>query len=93
MSLVTVRRASQAGYRGHPRRAVAPQPQAERFPEMPDSDVARLNDPDFFAERQRVRELLDGQPPGTVSEELTARYQALNDEFERRAQQAWSAAW
>lgn len=58
---------------------------------MEDEDITTLNDTDFFAERQRVRELIDNQPPQAVSTELTRRMQQLNDELDRRATQAWSA--
>lgn len=42
-----------------------------------------LNDPDFLAERKRVREEL---------QQLTERYQQLNEEFDRRAASAWAPA-
>lgn len=58
---------------------------------MEDEDITTLNDTDFFAERQRVRELIDNQPPQAVSTELTRRMQQLNDELDRRARKAWSA--
>jgi hypothetical protein len=58
---------------------------------MDDEDITTLDDTDFFAERQRVRELIEHQPPHAVSAELTRRMQQLNDELDRRARQAWSA--
>jgi hypothetical protein len=67
----------------------APEPQAgER---LMDDDITALDDTDFFAERQRVRELIEHQPPQAVSAELARRMQHLNDELDRRAKQAWSA--
>jgi hypothetical protein len=68
----------------------APEPQAgERL--MDDEDITTLDDTDFFAERQRVRGLIEHQPPQAVSAELTRRMQQLNDELDRRASKAWSA--
>ena len=58
---------------------------------MDDEDITTLDDPDFFAERQRVRELIEQQPPQAVSAELTRQMQRLNDELDRRARKAWSA--
>jgi hypothetical protein len=58
---------------------------------MDDEDITTLDDPDFFAERRRVRELIEHQPPQAVSAELTRRMQQLNDELDKRARQAWSA--
>ena len=48
-------------------------------------DYELMDDPEFLAERRRVRAELETQP----SAELTARYAALNDEFIRRAGAAW----
>lgn len=56
-------------------------------------DVTALNDPEFFEERKRVRELLEHQPAAKADPELTARMQRLNEEFDRRAGQAWAASW
>jgi hypothetical protein len=48
---------------------------------MTDSgDFASMSDPDFLAERTRVREEL---------QELTERFRMLNEEFDRRARAAW----
>lgn len=58
---------------------------------MDDEDITTLDDPDFFAERRRVRELIEHQPPQAVSAEQTRRMQQLNDELDRRARKAWSA--
>lgn len=47
---------------------------------MNDSNsIAAMNDPEFLAERRRVREEL---------QVLSERYQELNEEFDRRAQTA-----
>jgi hypothetical protein len=51
---------------------------------MDDSDdVRRLSDPDFLAERKRVRESIEA---------LRERLADLDDEFIRRASAAWTAA-
>jgi hypothetical protein len=56
---------------------------------MSDSDdFSKLDDPAFLAEWKRVRGELDREP----SPELTARYQQLNNEFDRRAGIAWASA-
>jgi hypothetical protein len=52
-----------------------------------DEDLRQLDDPEFLAERKRVREALEYQPEATA--ELSARYQELTDEFLRRARIAW----
>jgi hypothetical protein len=58
-----------------------------------DKDITQLDDTTFFEERRRIRELLEHEPTARADPELTARYQRLNDEFCRRAQEAWNAAW
>jgi hypothetical protein len=56
---------------------------------MSDSDdFSKLDDPAFLAERKRVREELEHEP----SPELTARYEQINNEFDRRARIAWAPA-
>jgi hypothetical protein len=57
-----------------------------------DEDFRVMNDPDFLAERRRVREELEHTPEHEVSPELTVRYAQLNDEFLRRASLAWAQA-
>ena len=57
---------------------------------MSDDELARMDDPDFLAERRRVREELERTPAATA--DLTARYAALDDEFIRRAGAAWAQA-
>jgi hypothetical protein len=57
---------------------------------MPDDELARMDDPEFLAERRRVREELEQTP--VASADLTARYAALDDEFIRRARAAWVRA-
>jgi hypothetical protein len=55
---------------------------------MSESDGFRqLDDPEFLAERKRVREALEHHPEAAA--ELTARYQRLDEEFLRRARIAW----
>ena len=44
---------------------------------------AEMNDPDFLAERKRVRESIEA---------LTEQYRLINIEFDRRAGTAWAAA-
>ena len=53
-------------------------------------DFAKMSDPEFLAVRARVREQLEHLPE--VSAELAARYQRLNDEFDRRASAAWGGS-
>jgi hypothetical protein len=49
---------------------------------MNDSDdFAAMSDPDFLAERRRVRETLEA---------LTERYRVINIEFDRRAGAEWA---
>jgi hypothetical protein len=51
---------------------------------MSDSDeFAVMSDPDFLAERKRVRETLEA---------LTERYRMINIEFDRRAGLKWASA-
>jgi hypothetical protein len=53
-------------------------------------DLAALADPEFLAERRRVREELDRTP--AWNDELAARVEALDEEFIRRARAAWANA-
>jgi hypothetical protein len=58
---------------------------------MSDSDdFTQLDDPAFLTERRRVRDELEHTPQHAVSPEMTARYQAMNEEFLRRARLAWT---
>jgi hypothetical protein len=51
---------------------------------MSDSDeFTAMSDPDFLAERKRVRETLEA---------LNERYRMINIEFDRRAAAKWAAA-
>jgi hypothetical protein len=51
---------------------------------MSDSDdFTAMSDPDFLAERKRVRETLEA---------LTERYRVINIEFDRRAGVTWTSA-
>jgi hypothetical protein len=54
-----------------------------------DEDFSQLDDPEFLAERSRVRAELEHMPENAGSPDLTDRYQKLNDEFLRRASAAW----
>ncbi len=44
-------------------------------------DFARMSDPDFLAERKRVRETIEA---------LQERYQRMTVEFDRRARAEWA---
>jgi len=56
------------------------------------TDFRQLADPDFLAERRRVREALEHAPEqSTGRARLAARYDALSAEFDRRASRAWAA--
>ena len=55
-------------------------------------DFSQLGDPEFLAERRRVREELEHTPDQAVSPGLTARFERLEDEFLRRARIAWAQA-
>lgn len=58
-----------------------------------DEDYSAMSDPDFLAERKRVREELeDAAEHGEVSPELAARCQRFEEEFLRRAAAAWAQA-
>lgn len=48
-----------------------------------DEDFRSMNDPDFLAERRRVRETIDA---------LQVRYEAINEEFDRRAAATWAGS-
>lgn len=55
-------------------------------------DVTRLDDPELFEERRRVREKIDALPrchPGRLP--LAQVYDALTQEFDRRARSAWQS--
>jgi hypothetical protein len=47
------------------------------------SELAVMSDPDFLAERKRVRETLEA---------LSERYRLINAEFDRRAGAKWTTA-
>jgi hypothetical protein len=54
-------------------------------------DFVNLDDPSFLAERARIRELLEDQlGNGTGHVELRQRYDAMTEEFCRRARIAWT---
>ena len=54
-------------------------------------DFTELDDLEFLAARWRVRDELDTTPPGEASPDLTARFQAMDEEFCRRARISWGA--
>lgn len=59
----------------------------------PQPDYAQLDDPEFFSERRRVRERLESLPAGHADRAALARlYDAMTDEFTRRAARAWRAS-
>ena len=73
---------------------VAAEPQEAATPgtEMTsDEDFRRMTDPDFLAERRRVREVLEHTPEHSVSPEMKERYLRLDEEFLRRARISWAA--
>jgi hypothetical protein len=47
------------------------------------NEFAAMSDPDFLAERKRVRETLEA---------LSERYRLINAEFDRRAGAKWTTA-
>lgn len=47
-----------------------------------DTDFSAMDDPDFLAERRRLRETIEA---------LQERYEEMNDEFDRRAAAKWKA--
>ena len=57
-----------------------------------DDDFSQLDDPAFLDERARVREQLEHSPQSAVGPELAVRYEAMNEEFLRRASAAWGGS-
>jgi hypothetical protein len=56
-----------------------------------DADFTRMDDPEFLAERGRIRELLECLPVEDADHgRLAARYTAMQEEFLRRASIACS---
>jgi hypothetical protein len=53
-------------------------------------DFTKMTDPEFLAERRRIREVLEHTPEQEVSAALADRFEKLNEEFLRRARIAWS---
>lgn len=51
-------------------------------------DFTKLDDPEFLAERRRVRDALDSTQDSGANPDLTARLEAMNEEFLRRARTA-----
>lgn len=54
-----------------------------------EDNLTTMNDPDFLAERRRVREALERAPEQEVRSALVDRFWELNEEFLRRARLAW----
>lgn len=54
------------------------------------NDLTKMTDPEFLAERRRVREELEHTPEQEVSAALTDLFEKLNEEFLRRARISWS---
>jgi hypothetical protein len=52
-------------------------------------DLTTMTDPDFLAERRRVREALEHTPEKETSIALADRYLRLDEEFLRRARISW----
>jgi len=52
-------------------------------------DFTKLDDPQFLAERRRVRDALDSTQDTAPRPDLTARLEALDEEFLRRARTSW----
>jgi hypothetical protein len=54
-----------------------------------EEDLTTMDDPDFLAERRRVREALEYMPEQEVRSALVDRFWKLNEEFLRRARISW----
>lgn len=56
-------------------------------------DFTTMSDPDFLAERRRVREQLERVPRQSADRvRLAALDAAMDEEFDRRARAAWTTA-
>ena len=65
-----------------------PQPKGE-----PADDFRALDDPAFLDERAHVRAALEHTPANAVERpQLQRLFEAMTDEFDRRARRAWSTA-
>jgi hypothetical protein len=68
-----------------------PPPRQAAQPSDEPADFTKPDDPAFFAERARVRGLLEYQPKDSIARgELERVYDAMTAEFLRRARLAWS---
>jgi hypothetical protein len=57
------------------------------------ADFTTMSDPDFLAERRRVREKVEQMPGQSVERaRLVTLRDAMDEEFDRRARAAWSTA-
>jgi hypothetical protein len=52
-------------------------------------DFTKMTDPEFLAERRRVREVLEHTPEQEVNAALAERFEKLDEEFIRRARISW----
>jgi hypothetical protein len=58
--------------------------------QQPQTDYTKLDDPAFFEERRHVREKLERLPEHHVDRaSLAELYDAMTDEFVKRAASAW----
>lgn len=58
-----------------------------------ETDYRKLDDPAFIAERARIRECLARTPTEAADHaKLTTLYEAMTEEFDRRARAAWTKA-
>jgi hypothetical protein len=56
-------------------------------------DFTTMSDPDFLAERKRIREQLEHTPGQSPDRgRLATLRAAMDEEFDRRARAAWSTA-
>jgi len=53
-------------------------------------DFRNLDDPAFLAERTRVRDQLENDGSTADRDDIARLYEAMNDEFCRRARIAWT---
>ncbi|MGH3278250.1 MAG: hypothetical protein ACRDNW_03840 [Trebonia sp.] len=59
---------------------------------QPTTDFTKLADPEFFEERRHVREKLERLPEHhTDRASLADLYEAMTEEFTRRARSAWQS--
>ncbi|MGH3171302.1 MAG: hypothetical protein ACRDN0_36235 [Trebonia sp.] len=60
---------------------------------MQQTDFTKLDDPEFFAERRRLREQLERLPAQHIDRDALAElYEQMTDELTKRAASAWQAS-